>query len=88
MIKDNEAVVETNVAIGQLKIVGGAAREFGFGEIFKVVTPVSKTAAQRERKINLVEQFVKRHERVEQMPRVAELDLGRGAWCVVRDLTL
>jgi len=29
MIKDDKAVVKTDVAVGQLQIVDGAAREFG-----------------------------------------------------------
>ena len=80
MVEDDEAVVETDVAVGQFQIVDGAAREFGFGEIFQVVTPAAKRAAERKRQVNFIEQFKARHQRVEQMPRVAELDLGFGVW--------
>ena len=75
MIEDDQAVVKTDVAVGQFQIIDGAAREFWFGEIFQVVTPVAKRAAERKRQVNFVQQFKARHERVEQMPRVAELEL-------------
>ncbi len=75
MVEDNQAVVKSDVTVGQFQIVDGAAREFGFGEIFQVVAPVTKRAAEREGRINFVQQFKARHERVEDMPRVAELDL-------------
>ena len=75
MVEDDEAVVKADVAVGQFQIVDGAAGEFWLSEIFQVVAPVTKCAAERKRQINFVEQFKARHERVEQMPRVAELKL-------------
>ena len=78
MIEHDQAVVKTDVAVGQFEIVDGAAREFRLGEIFQVVTPITETAAERKRQINFVQQFEARHQAVEQMPRVAELDLGFG----------
>ena len=79
MIKDHQAVVKTNMAIGQFQIVHRPARQFRLGEIFQVVAPVTERAAERKRRINFVQQFIARHERVEQMPRIAELNLRRTA---------
>ena len=74
MVEDDEAVVKTDVAIGQFQIVDRAARQFRLGEIFQVVAPVAERAAERKRQINFIEQFEARHQRIEQMPRVAEMD--------------
>src|ERR1017187_7285407 len=49
MIKDHEAVVKTNVTIGQFQIIRRPARQFWLREIFQVVTPKSKRAAERKR---------------------------------------
>src|SRR6266446_5900360 len=76
MVEDDEAVVKADDAIRQLEIVGGAAREFGFDEILEVVAPIAEAAAQRERKVRLLEQFVTRHETVEDVPRIAECDVS------------
>ena len=42
MIEHNQAVVESNVAVGQFQVVHRAAREFRLGEIFQVVAPITK----------------------------------------------
>ncbi len=78
MVEDDEAVVKTGVAVGQFQIIHRAAREFWLGKIFQVVAPVTKRAAERKRQVNFVEQFKTRHERVEDVPRVAELKLRAG----------
>src|ERR1039458_7097049 len=79
MVKDDQAVVETNVAVGQFQIVDGAARKFRLGEILQVVAPVTERAAERKRQVNFVEQFKARHQSVEQMPWIAELNVMRDA---------
>ncbi len=81
MVEHNEAVVKSDVAIGQFQIVDGAAREFRLGEILQVVAPETKAAAQRKRQVNFVQQFKARHQAVEQMPRISEV---RSAECGVR----
>ena len=89
MIEDHEAVVKAHVAIRQFEIVHRPAREFRLGEILQVVTPVAEAAPKRERQINLVEQFVARHQRIEHVPRIAKLGLGSGVWGLgVRDFAL
>ena len=80
MIEHDQAVVKADVAVGQFEIVDGTAREFRLGEIFQVVAPVTEAAAERKRQINFVQQFEARHQTVEQMPRVAELESGAGVW--------
>src|SRR5882757_3925612 len=80
MVEDDEAVVEADVAVGQFQVVDGAARQFGFGEIFQVVAPVAKRAAERKGQVDLIQQFTAGHERIEDVPRVAELKLGSGIW--------
>src|ERR1051325_5521622 len=72
MVEDDEAVVEAHGAIGQFEIVHRAAGEFWLHEILKIVTPVSKAAAKRKRKIGLVEHLVAFHQAVEHVPRIAE----------------
>ncbi len=76
MVENHQTVVKTDVAIGQFQIVDGAARQFRLGEIFQIVTPVTEAAAQRKRQVNLVQQFKPRHQRVQNLPRVAELNVA------------
>ena len=78
MIEDNQTIVKTDVAVGQFQIVDGAAREFRLGKVFQVVAPAAERAAERKGRINFIEQFVARHERIKQMPRIAELRLADG----------
>src|SRR5207253_7691714 len=75
MIEDDEAAVKADVAIRQFEIVDRQARELRLNEILQIVAPVAKAAAQRERQIHLVEQFVAGHQAVEYLPGVAELNL-------------
>ena len=58
--------------------IDGAAREFRFREIFQIVTPVTETTAERKRQVNLVQQLKLRHERIQNLPWIAELGLGPG----------
>ena len=74
VIENDEAGIKGNVTIGQLEVVWGMARQFGFHEILEVVAPVTEAAAEWERKVHLIKQFVPGHEAVEQTPGIAELD--------------
>jgi hypothetical protein len=76
MIENDETVVEADMAVGQFEIVDGAAREFGFNEVFQVVAPITETAAERKREVEFFEQFAAGHEAVEQVPGIAELHFG------------
>jgi hypothetical protein len=76
MVKNDEAVVEADMAVGQFKIIDGATREFGFDEVFQVVTPITETAAKGKREVEFFEQFVAGHQAVEQVPGIAELHFG------------
>ena len=78
MVEHDETVVKAGVAIGQFEVVDRAARELGLGEIFQVVAPATEAAAQRKRQVNLVQQFAARQQRVQNLPRVAELEMGSG----------
>ncbi len=51
MIEDHQTVVNTDVAIGQLEVVDGAARQFWFGKILQFVAPIAKPAAEGKRAI-------------------------------------
>ena len=73
MIEHDQAVVKTNVAIGQFEVVDGAAREFRLGEIFQVVAPIAKTAAERKWQVDFIQQLAARQQRVQNLPRIAEL---------------
>ena len=73
MVEHGETVVKAGVAIGQFEVVDGAAREFRLGETFQIVTPVAEAAAQWKRQVNLVQQFAARQQRVQNLPRIAEL---------------
>ena len=77
MVKHHQAVVKTHVAIGQFQVVDGAAREFRFDEIFQLVSPAAETAAERERQVNFVQQLAARQQRVQNLPRIAELERRR-----------
>src|ERR1035437_748979 len=79
MVEHDKTVVKAGVAIGQFEVVDGTAREFRLDEILQIITPVAEATAERERQINLVEQFVARHEGVEHVPRIAVLGLDRSA---------
>ena len=78
MVEHDEAVVKANVAIGQFEIVEGAAREFRLGEILQVITPETKTATERKWQVNFVQQLEARQQRVQNLPRIAELEMGSG----------
>src|SRR5579884_518720 len=86
MIENHEAVVKTDMAIGKFKVVDRAARQARLDKIFQVVTPITKTAAERERQIHFVEQFVTGHQRIQDLPWIAELVL-RVACSVLRQFT-
>src|SRR5437762_7913332 len=76
MVKHNEAVVKANVAIGKFEVVHRPARKFRFDKIFQIVTPVAETAAERKRQIDFVEHFIARHQAIQHVPWIAELDRG------------
>ena len=73
MVENDKAVVKAGVAIGQFQIVHGAAREFRLGEIFQVVAPIAKTAAERKWQVDFIQQLAARQQRVQNLPRIAEL---------------
>lgn len=79
MVEYDEAGVKADVAIRQLKVVDGAAREARLDEIFQVVAPVAERATERERQVGFVQNLVAGHEGIEEMPGVAELKLHRSA---------
>jgi hypothetical protein len=58
MVEHNQAAVKSNVTIRQFQVVGGAARQPGLDECSQVVTPVAETAAEREREVRLLQQFI------------------------------
>src|SRR3954471_8233911 len=76
MVEHHEALIESDVAIGQLEIVDGRAGQSRLDEILQVVAPITKTTSQREWQINFVEQLVAGHEGLQQAPGIAELDLA------------
>src|SRR5580693_2274417 len=78
MIENDDAVVKAYVAIRQLQIVQRAAREFGFGKVFKIVAPNPKTSAQGKRQVQFIENFTARHQRVQDLPRIAKLNVLGG----------
>jgi hypothetical protein len=75
MVEHHEAVIETNVAIGQLEIVDGMARQPRLDEVFQIIAPVTKATSKRKRKVNFIQQFAPRQKRVEDLPRITELDV-------------
>src|SRR5258706_13969107 len=75
MVERHEAVMETGLAIGQLKVIDGAARQARLDKIFQVISPKTKTAAQRKREVQFIEQFVTRHQTVEDLPGIAKLNM-------------
>ena len=79
MVEHDQAVVKTHMAVRQFEIVDGAARKFRLGEIFQVVTPVTEAAAQWKRPVNFIQQLAARQQRVQNLPRIAELELGSGS---------
>ena len=85
MVEHNKTVVKAGMAVGQFKIVDGVAREFRLGEIFKIITPITETAAERKRQVDFIKQFATRHERIEGLPRIAKLDIRCATWGVRHD---
>src|SRR4051794_20521392 len=81
MIEDHGARVKSGVRIGEVRVVNRRAREFGFDEVFQVITKKPEAASEREWKINVVEKFVAGEERLELIPGIAEEGGGR---CVRR----
>ena len=73
MIEHDQARVESEMAVGKLEVVDGAAGQARFDEILQVVSPVAEATAEREGHIHLVEQLEARQQRCEMLPRIAEL---------------
>ena len=72
MIKDDKAVMEPNDRVRQLKVIPGVRREPGFDEAAQTIAPNAKGAAERERKVNGIEEFITAEECVEETPGIAE----------------
>src|SRR5260370_26623160 len=75
MVERPQAVMEPGLAVGQLNIVDGAAWQARLDEILQVISPKTKTAAQREREVQFIEQFITRHQTVEDLPGIAKLNM-------------
>src|SRR6266849_9416609 len=75
MIEDHQAVVETDVALGQFKIIDRPADQPRLDKVLQIVSPVAEAAAERKWPVQFLEQFVTRHQTVKQMPGIAKLDL-------------
>lgn len=63
MIEDDEAGIETEMAIGQFEVVDRTTREAWLDEAFEIISPVAEAAAEREWHLHLVEQFEARQQR-------------------------
>ena len=55
----------------EFEVIDGVLFQSRLHELLEVVAPIPETAAQREREIGLVEQFVAGDESIEQVPRIA-----------------
>ena len=75
MIENNQAIVKANLTISQFQVIHCAAGEPGLDEVFKVIAPITKTAAQRKGQIHFVEQFKAQHQALEQSPGIPKLNL-------------
>ncbi len=60
MVEHYQAVEESHVAVGQLQIVEGFARQPRFEEIFELITPVAETPTQRKRQVEIVDNLTSR----------------------------
>ena len=76
MIENNQAVIKADLTVRQFQIIRGVAFEARFNKVLQIVSPVTKTAAERKRQIQFLEQLVARHQAVQQMPGISELHAG------------
>ena len=83
MIEDDKAVVETDVAIGKLEVIRGAAREFRFNKISQVVAPITEAAPQWKWQVEFLQQFAAGHQAVQNMPGIAKVRVMSDEWRVV-----
>ena len=58
VVEHDKAVIKADVEDGEFEVVDGVLFQAGFDELFQVVAPIAEAAAEREREIGLVEQFV------------------------------
>src|SRR5205807_1951572 len=75
-VEHDQAVVEANVAIRQLQIVCSSTRQLRLDKILQIIAPIAETAAERKRQVQFFQQFVARHQAVEQTPWIAKLQLA------------
>src|ERR1051326_2162256 len=75
MIKNDQGIIKSNMAVWQFQVVERAPGQFRFDEVLQIIAPITETSAQWKRQIQLLEQFIARHQAVEQMPRIAELNI-------------
>jgi hypothetical protein len=54
VIEDHEAPVKAKMAVREVEIVDGTARESRFNKLLKVVAPVAKTTAQRKHVVGVL----------------------------------
>ncbi len=73
MVEDHQAVIEAHVTIRQFEIIGGAPGQSRLDEVLQVITPITEAAPQRKRQVQFIEQFVARHQPVQNTPGIPEL---------------
>ena len=83
MVEDDQAAVKTDATIRQLQVVDRVSRQLGLDEVFLVLTPVAKATAERKGRVNFFQRFIPRHQAVEEVPGIAELDVRRNPGFVI-----
>lgn len=72
MVENDNAGVEAAEAVCKVEVIDRRAREFGLHKILQIVAEESKAAAEREGKINVVEEFVAGEKVLQLVPRIAK----------------
>jgi hypothetical protein len=80
LVEDHKALVKAEVAIGQIKVAPSALRKTRFDEMAEVIAKEAEGAAQREWKVEVVNQFEACQEPLENEPGIAKMlrDLRAG----------
>ena len=73
MIKNDQAVIEANLAVGYFQVIYGVAGYPLFNEAFQIVSPESEASTDWKREVKFIENLVARHQAVENGPWISEL---------------
>ena len=74
MVKDDQAVIEADVAVWKLQIVESPPGKSGFHKTLESEAPEAEATSQLEWKVQFIQNFESCHQGIEKMPGISELN--------------